>query len=258
MKLDIWVVDHRGIDRSDGHNEAADPQPEGDIIKVWNVREHHSSFDERYYADWGAFYDVSQHYLAPPDYVGFFGYRKYLWMPRWFHAFDPPPHCDHAPGWVHVSKIHFDIYRFWLSKWDGEPIKEMLKQYDIIQSAPYYYETDGVEDFRRHSGSRADGFALEEVTRRHGWYNPDVYQNWPNFLMITHWPIYTQMVADITPLMLELNERRSGEGSSGYLARPMIYMLERLYPLWLTKSKYNFLEVPLLHCREMGPKAPGW
>ena len=258
MKLDIWVVDHRGITREGGHNEAADPQAEGDIIKVWNVRERESVFDERYYADFGGFHDVSQHYDTPPDLIGFFGYRKYLWKPEWL-PLQTAPHCDHAPGWLHASKQQFNVYRSFLMIWEGDEIKEQLQHCDIIQSAPYIYPHSGIEDFVRYCGSASAGKALLEVTKRHGWYDDTVRQNWPNFLMITHWPIYKQMVDEITPLMLEMFDHRGMDSTNAaYLERPMIYILERLYPLWLKKSGYKVEEVPLLHCREVGPKAPGW
>ena len=35
-----------------------------------------------------------------------------------------------------------------------------------------------------------------------------------------------------------------------YLARPMAYISERMYSLWLDASKLSFVEVPLLQCWE--------
>lgn len=259
--LQIFVVDHRGVDRPGGHNAPTDVQPYGNIIKVWNPRLN-GSLDESRYADYVAFHGAWMSLrLHPPDMIGFFGYRKYLWSPSWYPLW-PKAHCEHAPGWVHVSRGAFDAYREYLSTWDGAEIKKQLEYCDLIQSAPYIYPPQFgglVNDFVLHCGSEIAGNALVEAVKKHDLYDHTVNQNWPNFLMITHWSIFHCMMREIHPIMQELDWYKGDDSTNeSYKERPNLYFLERIYPLWLAKSGLHFVEVPLLHCREMGPTAPGW
>jgi hypothetical protein len=272
--LKIWVVDHRGVDSTSPNALAQErnridrenndfPQRPGPIIDVWNPRLR-GMYNERYYADYNGF--SGPWYAAKaggweyiPDLIGFFGYRKYLWMPQWF-PLTPAPHCVHAPGWVHVSKRDFDEYRGWLSEWKGSQIKELLRHYDILQAAPYIYaDGNSVDDFVKHCGSPTSGQALVDVLKKHKLYDPTWRHNYPNFLMVTHWEVYDWMMREIDPIMRELDEYH-GEDSNdvNYTERPNLYYLERIYPLWLKASCLKFLEVPMLHCRAVGPQAPGW
>jgi hypothetical protein len=265
--LRIWVADHRGTDstslnslaqeRNRIDRENADfQQPESEHIKVWNPRTM-GGFDERYYADYNAF-SGPWLYDFKTDIIGFFGYRKYLWRPEWF-PLEPKSHCDHAPGWVHVSKPDFDAYRRFLQTWDWAPVRELLKTYDLIQAAPYIYSNDSITDFVQHCGSPTSGKALLAAVRKHGLYPPAWNLNYPNFLMITRWEVYDHMMREIHPIMMELDEFK-GEDSADvhYTERPNLYYLERIYPLWLRKSGLRFIEAPMLHCRAIGPQAPGW
>ena len=238
-RLEIWVHDHRDHDH----------QPTGPIIRVWpNSPDDPPGTD---YAGWRAHYGAWHKYRDagnPPDMIGFFAYRYYLWDSSWFplspHGDNiPPPGA--APSWCKVLKQDFDVYRTFLSTWDGTAIKEQLARCDILQSAPITVGHGGIiNDFMKHCGSRGDGQALEEVTKKHGFYEfaSDKIYHW---ILITHWPIFDRMMREMEPLRLELHERCKGldSGNPAYKIRAMDYVMERVYPLWLVKSGLKFKEI---------------
>ena len=239
--LEIWVHDHRDHDH----------QAPGSIICPW--LENAQDWPGESYAGWRAHYGAWQYYRIAgnaPGMIGFFAYRYYLWDPSWFPISNLQNNKNGAPKWLLTSKAEFDSYRSFLSTWDGDAIKDQLAggDIDILQSAPYTldpgnYGQDIISDFGA-SGSANDTQALIEVTKKYGFYEfagNKIY----HWILITRWPIFDRMMREMEPLRLELHERCNGLDSTNeaYKARVMDYVMERIYPLWLLKSGFNFKEL---------------
>jgi hypothetical protein len=242
-RLEIWVHDHRDHDH----------QTRGPVIRVWpNSPNDYPGQD---YAGWRAHYGTWLNYRAfgnPPDMIGFFAYRYYLWDPSWF-PLSTRRVKDNAPNWLGTSRGEFEAYRSFWSTWDGAEIKQQLEHCDILQSAPCYlsaadYGADVISDFGA-SGSANDTAALLDVVQKHGFYrfNGNRIYHW---LFITHWPVFNRMMWEMEPLRLELHERCNGLDSTNeaYKKRVMDYVMERVYPLWLLKSGFKFKEIAQLQC----------
>jgi hypothetical protein len=238
-RLEIWVHDHR-----DGDHQAPGP-----IIQTWPNSPDDPPGED--YAGWRAHYGAWHKYLEdgnPPELIGFFAYRYYLWDPSWFplqpHGDNVPP-SGAAPGWRKVPRKEFDIYRFFLSTWDGAAIKEQLAHCDILQSAPITVGNGNIiTDFERNCGCAHDGHALAVTVQKYGWdkFAGDKIYHW---ILITHWPIFDRMMREMEPLRLELHDECKGLICSNphYRKRIMDYVMERVYPLWLLKSGLNFKEI---------------
>ena len=236
-RLEIWVHDYRDHDHQKPGPcirvcTASPDDPPGESYAGW--RAHHIA--------WRKYQDVT-----PPDMIGFFAYRYYLWDPSWCHL-STHRVKDNAPQWLGVSRESFESYRSFWSTWHGEEIKRQLEQYDILQSAPCYlspadYAADVIGDFGA-SRSANDTQALLEVTKKHGFYefNSNKIYHW---LFITHWEVFDRMMREMEPLRLELHDRCNGRDSDNesYKKRVMDYVMERVYPLWLLKSGLNFKEI---------------
>ncbi len=241
-RLEIWVHDYRDTDH----------QTPGPIIRVCTNLPTDPPGED--YAGWRAHYTAWYKYrdLAnPPDMIGFFAYRYYLWDSSWFPLSPGSAGVSHAHNWARVSWPIFDSYRSFLSTWDGAAIKQQLEHCDILQSAPYHITggdagRDILSDFRA-SGSANDTQALLEVTKKYGFadFNHNKLYHW---ILITHWPIFDQMMREMEPLRLELHDRCKGLDSSNvsYKKRVMDYVMERVYPLWLLKSGLKFKELTQL------------
>ena len=236
-ELKIWVHDYR-----DG-----DHQKFGQIISPWVSLPHDPPGED--YAGWRAHYGAWIKYRKsgnPPDMIGFFAYRYYLWDPSWFPLSPGSAGVTGAPNWLRVSWPVFNSYREFLATWDGAAIKEQLASCDILQSAPYHlgggdHGRDLLSDFGA-SRSANDTQALLEVTKKHGFaeFNRNKIYHW---ILITHWPIFDRLMREMGPLRLELHDRCKGGGTPDYNKRVMDYVMERVYPLWLIKSGLNFKEV---------------
>ena len=238
-ELEIWVHDYRDHDH----------QKPGPIIRVCTNLSTDPPGED--YAGWrahyGAWYKYREPSDPPPDLIGFFAYRYYLWDPSWFPLSPQGVNGEvdkYAKNWLRVSKPDFDTYRTFLSTWDGDKIKEQLAHVDILQSAPATIGHGGIiKDFVKHCGSSNDGKVLEEITHKYGFdaFAGDKLYHW---IFITHWSIFDRMMREMEPLRLELHDRCKGGGSNGhYNKRVMDYVMERVYPLWLIKSGLNFKEV---------------
>lgn len=243
-RLEIWVHDHR----------VSDHQATGPIIRVCTNLPTDPPGEN--YAGWRAHYTAWYKYRAqvdPPDMIGFFAYRYYLWDPSWFEMAVGGPGCvsEHAVNWRAVGPSEFEKYRSFLSTWDGAAIKEQLAHCDILQSAPYSFNpSENVANDFSHCGSTNDFNAFMEVIQKHGFYEfrgNKLYQ----FLFITHWSIFDRIMREMEPLRLELHERCNGLDSDNgeYKKRVMDYAMERVYPLWLLKSGLNFQEIIKVHRR---------
>ncbi len=241
-RLEIWVHDHR-----DGDHQTPGPiirpcinlptDPPGENYAGW--RSH--------YTAWYKYRDA----VNPPDMIGFFAYRYYLWEQSWFNmgVGGPRSVSEHALAWRAVGPAAFETYRSFLSTWDGAAIKEQLAQCDLLQAAPYSLDPrENIAHDFSHCGSKNDFDAFMEVIQKHGFYefrDHKLYQ----FLFITHWPLFDRLMREMEPLRLELHERCNGldSGNGAYKARVMDYVMERIYPLWLLKSGVKFKEVIKLH-----------
>lgn len=269
MGLDIWVIDHRGVPTTStnaehvkwaqAEKEQADPgQPRGDIIGKVNPRTF-GSLDEKFYAETTAVHGVWGVASAdPPDYIGFWGYRKYLWTLDWFSV-PTAPHCEQAPGWVHTPRANFDAYRNFLSTWDGAPIIEKLQHVDIIQAAPYTYTaSSSLEDFAMYCGTKSGADALFDTLKKHGCFDIAWNKTHPQFHMITRWEVFDRMMRELEPMRQDLHMVGLDSVNEDFRSRAGSYFMERLYSMWLHHAGLNVIEVPLLYCRELGIKSPSW
>lgn len=268
MGLDIWVIDHRGAPTTStnayqaawekAEQEQFDPgQPTGKIIGKVNPRTF-GSLDEKFYAETTAVHGVWKSYIEPPEYIGFWGYRKYLWTPDWF-PIPTAPHCDHAAGWVYTSRFNFDAYRNFLSTWDGAPIKELLEHCDIIQAAPYTYTaSSSLEDFAMYCGSASAAAALFVTLKKHKCFDLAWNKTHPQFHMITRWATFDHMMQGLEPMRQDLDGLGLDSTNEDFKSRAGSYFMERLYSLWLRHANFNVIEVPLLYCRELGIKSLSW
>jgi len=235
----INVIDHR-----DG-----DQQPRGEIIQPYMVY----GYEEpgRKYADFCALFNNwigwSQH-GDPPEIIGFFGYRKYM-------VFDPIKGATsaHAPNWWQCNRNAFDEYRVWLALWDGGEIKRLLAQYDILQAQHYPLgpKMSICEDFAV-SRSKHDEELLYNAACAYFAKVHTVHKIYP-YLFITRWSVFDRMMREIEPLRQELHGKCVGVDSRDeeYKKRPMAYVMERVYSLWLENSGLSIKEMPFLHCWEM-------
>lgn len=232
--IKIYVVDHRDHDL----------QPPGDIIRPWVVGPE--DVPGARYADFCALYGVWQAFQAgSPGIIGFFGYRKYLCPLNkeldvdWIKP-------AHAPDWYQCPKGDFDIYRDFMAEWDGADIKRLLAQYDILQAAPFPLDREIWADFEK-SRSYHDALLCNHIVPSMG--TTKIYP----YLFITRWSVFDRMMRELEPLRLKLDPLITAEDSDNdeYKKRPMAYVMERVYSLWLENSGLDIGEMPLLHCWEM-------
>jgi len=234
-RLKIWVIDHR----KDDH------QPYGSIIDAWQVDDD-APPGPRYadycalYGVWGAFTD------DPPTYVGFMGYRKYLVLPDMKFPADTVP--AHAPGWWKCSLGSFNVFREEYAKNDGAALLSLLAQYDVLVAPPFPLDCSIYEDFAR-SRSRQDAWMLQRVCTP--W---DANQIYP-YLFMTRWEVFNRAMRDLEAMRVELNDDCTAEDSEDdeYQRRPMAYVMERAWSLWLEHSGLSIHTLPLLHCWEKQP-----
>lgn len=234
--LQICVIDHRDHDY----------QPVGRIIRPWLWVPGLDPGTE--YADFCALYEIWKRPGPPPDIIGFFGYRKYL-MPSDNRGIDGIRPA-HAPNWYECDRELFDNYRDYLSGHDGSDIKTLLAQYDILQAAPFPLRVSICEDFAT-SRSKRDEKLLWDTACAHFAKVHTVHKIYP-YLFITRWSVFDRMMREMEPLRLELHDKCVGADSANeeYKKRPMAYVMERIYSLWLENSGLSTKEMPLLHCWE--------
>lgn len=238
-RIGLWVADHRKEDQ----------QPVGSIIQPFPLGGDALGLE---YADFRALHTVWSQDPDPPEIIGFFTHRKYLMPPMERRRPYIPVEPAHAYGWWQTSRIGFDRYRQWWSEWDGAELLPLLAQYDILQAPPFpLADGDIIQDFM-HSRSEHDAGALLNIARRHGFGSVPRYRIY-SYIFITRWSVFDRMMCETEPLRLELHGLCKAEDSANeeYKKRPMAYVMERVYSLWLEHSGLAIKEMPLLHCWEM-------
>ena len=176
------------------------------------------------------------------DIIGFHGYRKFLDFRNIFAA----------PGWFDVGIGDFREYQKWLAEYDGEYIRWLLSQYDIIVTHPFdcSYNGDIGEDFRR-SRSVADWLIFEDVMP----YTSGEYVRTKHIYpmhFVTRAPVFNRFMEWWWPRAEEMRARIKSIDvhDHAYLRRPMAYLSERIFSMWLDHSGLSMVEVPLLRCWE--------
>lgn len=241
MKIELYVIDHRGND---------DEQIPGKIIASYFHEEH--PLGQRY-ADYNALYAVwtDEYRIGPPPaIVGFMGYRKYICFGQALDWEDPNIRQGHAPGWYNCSRPVFDYYRGWLAKWDGAEILPMLAQHDIIVTPPFLLgDLDIIEDFA-FSRSNGDAIVLDDVTHAHSL--PTSNQITP-YLFITRWSVFNRIMTELEEIRQDLDPLilAADSADEAYKKRPMAYVMERVFSLWLEQSELSTYTLPLLNCWEL-------
>lgn len=175
------------------------------------------------------------------DIIGFQGYRKFLDFS-----------VRSTPRWHDVSIDVFRKYQKWLSETDGQYIQELLAQYDIVVAPSFNcsYNIDMAEDFRR-SRSSADWDITEYTLMHDGVYNTHTPFIRPMHF-VTRAAVFNRFMEWWWPLAETIRSNIMSEDAvdTAYVSRPMAYISERMYSLWLDQSKLSIVEVPLLNCWE--------
>ena len=236
MAISLWVIDYR-----DG-----DYQPHGKIIQPWIVHEDEPPGPR--YADYCALYNVWGVFTdEPPEVVGFFGYRKYLVPPDMALPAGTAP--AHAPGWWQCGAPAFDRFREDYAHNDGAAFLPLLATHDILVAPPFPLNGDSVwSDFAK-SRSPHDAAACASIVP---WSTSE--QIYP-YLFITRWPVFNRAMREMEPLRIALDHPCIAQDSkdAAYSERPMAYVMERVWSLWLEHSGLSVKHLPLLHCWEKQP-----
>ena len=228
--MQIWVMDHR----------EADHQPFGPTIQTWQIHDEEQP-GPRYadycalYGVWGAFTD------EPPAFVGFFGYRKYL---IWHNS---PGIYDraHNHNWWQCNEEDFNRLRRDYAKYGTSPFLRDLSTHDVLVAEPFYLGTSLIEDFAKSRSPHDAGVLARAMP---GWDSQKIYP----YLFITRWEVFSRAMRELEPLRKQLDTARTGYDSDNYeyKKRPMAYVMERTWSLWLEHSKLSIKHMPLLHCWE--------
>lgn len=174
--------------------------------------------------------------------IGFHGYRKFLDLRR--------PLLYEKPEWHDTPLKEFREYQTWLSQYDGQSIQELLAQYDMIVAPPFdcSYNIDMGVDFQR-SRSPMDWEVFEDVMKEAGVFHPQTPFIRPMHF-VTRAPVFRRYMdwwwphaEAMRPCIMSLDAH-----DAAYIARPMAYISERMFSLWLDASKLSVVEVPLLRC----------
>ena len=173
------------------------------------------------------------------DIIGFHGYRKFLdFVTR------------REPKWYDTPLDEFRQYQKWLSLPDasaGQYIQELLAQYDIIVAPAFdcSYNGDMAEDFRK-SRSPADWAVVESRLAMFNLHTPFIRP----MHFVTRASVFYRFMDWWWPIAEDIRAQIKSKDARdvAYLHRPMAYISERMYSLWLDASNLSFVEVPLLQC----------
>jgi len=178
------------------------------------------------------------------DIIGFHGYRKFL------DFFQPPEYG--TPRWHDVNLTLFRDYQKWLVEDDkgSQYIQWLLSQYDIIVAPAFDCSYNGniAEDFRI-SRSYADWKIFEDVMP----YTAGEYCRTKHIRpghFVTRAAVFNRFMEWWWPRAEEIRSRIKSLDTHdpAYSHRPMAYISERMYSMWLDHSGLSFKEVPLLQC----------
>jgi hypothetical protein len=174
------------------------------------------------------------------DIIGFHGYRKFLDFRNILKA----------PGWFDVGIGDFRAYQDWLTQSDGVYIQWLLSQYDIIVTSPFDCSYNGniAEDFRI-SRSYADWKIFEDVMP----YTAGEYYRTRHIYpmhFVTRASVFNRFMEWWWPRAEEIRSRIKSIDTydPAYRVRPMAYISERIFSMWLDHSGLSTVEVPLLIC----------
>jgi len=236
-KIELYAINHD----MPGYK----PSPYGGISKEFicglDDRSGDGIPDLQTYADMRAPYWIWRN-RADLDIIGFHGYRKFLDF-----------NSQRKPYWYEVPLDEFQAYQKWLSEYSGRYIQELLAQYDMIVAPAFdcSYNVNMAEDFRR-SRSPADWGVVEDVLGGEAqWKLFDFHTSFIRPMhFVTRAPVFYRFMDWWWPCAEEIRSRiRSLDArDAAYLHRPMAYISERMYSLWLDQSRLTFIEVPLMIC----------
>ena len=229
------------------YNERAgdDRQPIGSIIAPFVCELDDPPGQD--YADFRALYNVWLR--GDGDIVGFMGCRKYIYFDHLFAGLIRQGHSD---NWLDCDKESFYAYREELAKWDGAQILPLMATHDMIVTPPFDVSRNGdiMMDFAV-SRSHKDAHALTQVLRSRGVYtvSKKVYP----YIFITRWSVFDRFMKFAWSIAQELEPLCKGVDSTNdaYKSRPMAYVLERAFSLWLEGSGLSYIELPIVNCWEL-------
>ena len=222
-----------------------DRQPAGPVIVPFVCEA--DDLPGQAYADFRALYYMWR-YGARYNFIGFMGVRKYIL----FSPFIVNANPSHLANWWDATKQDFDGYRAALAKWDGASILPLLATHDMIVTPPFdvSYNGDVLMDFAT-SRSHHDAFALRRALAHRGveTFSRRIYP----YIFVTRWSVFDRFMKFAWPLAQELEPLCKGKDSinEAYKKRPMAYVLERAFSLWLENSGLYYTELPILNCWKM-------
>lgn len=235
-KINLLVCDYK--------ERRGSKQPEGPVISAWICGPDEDPGQA--YADFRVLYQTWR--LGFDGIVGFMGVRKYPVFP----GFEVKSEPSHIPKWLNASPQHFDVYRGALAKWDGASLLPLLAMHDMIVTPPFDCHANGgiMMDFAA-SRSHNDAFELERVLHRRGIYT--VSNKIYPYIFVTRWSVFDRFMRFAWSVARELESLCKGEDSinEAYKKRPMAYVLERAFSLWLENSGLSFTELPIVNCWEL-------
>ena len=234
-KIEIFVCDH--VEREGTR------QPSGAVVCPWVCRPEDDPGQA--YADFRSLYNVWRQ--GNGDIIGFMGYRKYIRFPGF--CVPATPHAVY--GWLNTESKHFNEYRTALSKWDGASILPLLATHDIIVTPPFLlYDKPVLEDFAI-SRSQRDATTLRYALAQRA-IEPFSGKIYP-YIFVTRWSVFDRFMKFAWPLAQELEPHCKGVDSTNeaYKRRPMSYVLERAFSLWLESSGLSYTELPIVNCWEL-------
>jgi hypothetical protein len=174
------------------------------------------------------------------DIIGFHGYRKFLDFQNLLRV----------PAWYEVGIGDFRVYQEWLAKYDGQYIQELLAQHDIIVAPTFNcaYNLDMEIDFRRSRSSHDWDVFMDLLPPNVRPYVARPYIRPMHF--VTRASVFNRFMEWWWPLAeaIRVGIESKDATDPAYLHRPMAYLSERMYSLWLDSSGLSMVEVPLLQC----------
>jgi hypothetical protein len=235
--ISIYAIDH-----AERHGTWQSPGP---VIYPWICQPEEEPGQP--YADFRALYSVWKR--RPSEIVGFMGYRKYM-------LFDPfileNITLERIDRWWRIPRVEFDVYRDGLSKWDGQSLLPLLATHDIIVTPPWPLARalPILHDFGM-SRSWNDAAALGRALDKRG--IEKVSERIYPYIFVTRWSVFNRFMEFAWPLAQELEPLCKGDDSCNYAykRRPMAYVLERAFSLWLENSGLSWIELPLVTCWEL-------
>lgn len=212
-----------------------DPQPEGGMVRAFVAGRDDSGVLPARFGDMRCQFHAWNN-CTDYDVLGFHGYRKHIEFSG----------CGDEPEWLYTSPEGFRKYQKWLAKWDGQRLKEMMKDHGVIVTPPFHVGCGMALDFAR-SRHPEDWNHLEVIMGRGFDYDtPEIHG--------TFWVMRREVFREymefwwdvINQLLPRLGTHDNAQ--KDYRARDVAFLSERIASLWIQRytEKLKPAVLPLL------------